>query len=380
MAVTQRSSRLLAALVEGAAPQVKKAGQLWAVIMAGGSGTRFWPESRQKQPKQFLRIFGKKTLLEETVARLGKVIPPRRVLVVTQKKKETQVRKLFKGVPSKQIMGEPVGRNTAPCAVLAARMVLERDPDAVLALLPADHRIENVGVFTKALEAAARVALQERKPVTFGIQPTFPHTGYGYLELDYLVSDKHGFPVYRLKRFHEKPNLKKATAFFHSRSFLWNSGMFVWRADELLKTAARYLPEAYAVVEKIAKLGFQRGMKRFYHQMPSVSIDYGLMEKIKGNIFAIPVDFGWNDVGGWQSLGDLYPKDKHQNVVLGKALLIDSEGNIVKTNRRLIALLGVKNFVVVDTPDALLVCPKDKTESIRKVVEELKHKKWKQYL
>ncbi len=352
---------------------------LWAVIMAGGSGTRFWPESRRKTPKQFLRIFGKKTLLEQTVLRLAKTIPLSRVLVITQNDKVSLCRKLLPNVPRAQIFGEPIGRNTAPCAALGAALALKKDPEAVIALLPADHQIEKSAFFCQALQAAEKIAQKEKLPVTFGIKPDFPHTGFGYLELDKKFR-RGSLPVFRLKCFHEKPDLKKAVAFLRSSRFLWNSGMFIWRADELLKATAEHLPQADRVLKKILASDFEKGMARFYAGMPNISIDYGLMEKMRGKILAIPVDLGWNDVGGWQALADLWPKDQNQNVTIGKTLLIDSEANIIKGGKRLVALLGMKDCVVVDTPDAVLVCPKSKTESIRKVVHALKLKGWNEYL
>ncbi|MDD5672024.1 MAG: sugar phosphate nucleotidyltransferase, partial [Candidatus Omnitrophica bacterium] len=189
-----------------------------------------------------------------------------------------------------------------------------------------------------------------------------------------------GAAVYRLKRFHEKPDGRKAAAFLRSGKFLWNSGMFVWRADEVLKATARYQPEIDDLVKKILGVVLQQGLNRWFAKMPSISIDYGLMEKMKGRILTMPVDFGWNDVGGWQSLADLCRCDREGNVVTGKALLVESAGNIVRSGDRLVALLGMKDHVVVDTPDALLVCPRGKTESIRRVVETLRQKKLDRYL
>ncbi|MDD5218163.1 MAG: sugar phosphate nucleotidyltransferase [Candidatus Omnitrophica bacterium] len=353
---------------------------LWAVIMAGGAGTRFWPESRRKLPKQFLRFFGSKTLLEETVARLRDVVPASRTIVITSRDKVALSRKLLKKVPAAHILGEPVGRNTAPCAALAAAIALRKDPEAVIALLPADHHIGKPGVFRRALRTAFRVALKSRMPVTFGIKPAFAHTGYGYLEMGPLTERPSGAAVYRLKRFHEKPDGRKAAAFLRSGKFLWNSGMFVWRADEVLKATARYQPEIDDLVKKILGVVLQQGLNRWFAKMPSISIDYGLMEKMKGRILTMPVDFGWNDVGGWQSLADLCRCDREGNVVTGKALLVESAGNIVRSGDRLVALLGMKDHVVVDTPDALLVCPRGKTESIRRVVETLRQKKLDRYL
>ncbi|MDD5672051.1 MAG: mannose-1-phosphate guanylyltransferase, partial [Candidatus Omnitrophica bacterium] len=270
---------------------------LWAVIMAGGAGTRFWPESRRKLPKQFLRFFGSKTLLEETVARLRDVVPASRTIVITSRDKVALSRKLLKKVPAAHILGEPVGRNTAPCAALAAAIALRKDPEAVIALLPADHHIGKPGAFRRALRTAFRVALKGRLPVTFGIKPAFAHTGYGYLEMGPLTERPSGAAVYRLKRFHEKPDGRKAAVFLRSGKFLWNSGMFVWRADEALKATARYQPDIDNLVNKIMGASLQQGLNRWFAKMPSISIDYGLMEKMKGRILTMPVDFGWNDVG-----------------------------------------------------------------------------------
>jgi len=353
---------------------------LWAVIMAGGSGTRFWPESREKNPKQFLQVFGQETLLEQTVSRLKKNIPSSRILVITQKNKVALSRKLLKSLPPSHIIGEPVGRNTAPCAVLAAAIALKKDPKAIIGLFPADHLISKPSVFKKAVAAATKIAWEEKLPVTFGIKPSFPHSGYGYLEMDKQIRRVAGFAAYRLKRFHEKPSHKKAVTFVRSKRFLWNSGMFVWRADELLKTAQRYLPAVERTASKIVKGNFAKNMERFFKSMPNVSIDYGLMEKMKGKILTMPMDLGWSDLGGWHSLHEIFPQDAHGNITIGSNLLIESSGNIVKSNDRLVALLGVKDLVVIDTPDALMICPKEQTESIRSIVKELRQRKWKQYL
>jgi len=352
---------------------------LWAVIMAGGSGTRFWPESREATPKQFLRVFGKKTLLEQTFERLQPLISPRYTLVITQKDKVSRVRTLLKKIQAAHVIGEPVGRNTAPCAVLAARIALEKDPQAVIALLPADHRIEDEPAFRRALKQASVVAQRTGLPVTFGVKPAFAHTGYGYLEIGQSFL-KGALPVFRLKCFHEKPDLKRAQRFVKSGRFLWNSGMFVWKASALLEAAQKYLPEAPRIAEKIMRTGVKSGMNRFYAGMPNISIDYALMEPLKGRILACPVDFGWNDVGSWESLRDLHAADKAGNIVLGESLLIESGGNIVKTGKKLTVLLGMKDHLVVDTHDALLICPVSHAQSIRKVVHALKTRKLHRHL
>jgi len=353
---------------------------LWAVLMAGGTGTRFWPESREHLPKQFLSLLGAETLIEQTCSRLKPLIPSAQILVVTQHNKQKLVQRLLKDLKPWQIVGEPVGRNTAPCAVLAARLALEKDPQAVIALLPADHLIRKEAVFRSALKAGNAMALKTGLPVTFGIRPATAHTGYGYLEMGALEARKSSFDFYRLKGFHEKPKLAKAKRFFNSGSFLWNSGMFIWKASALLEAAQKYLPESTALAEDIMAAGLQKGLAKFYAKMPNISIDYALMEPLKGSILTCPVDFGWSDVGSWESLRDVHVSDKEGNISVGDSLFLDSRDNIVKHKGKMVVLLGMQGHLVVDTPDALLVCPADKTQEIRRIVQELKNRKLHRYL
>ena len=236
-------------------------------------------------------------------------------------------------------------------------------------------------MFRQALETAYHLAMRERFPVTFGIKPTYPHTGYGYLELDTLWRKEGAFEVFRLKNFCEKPSLSIARRFFESKQFLWNSGMFVWRADALLEAARHFLPEAHALALKIAhQPQLKSAMKKLFHKMPNVSIDYGLMEKLKGKILTMPLDLDWNDLGGWQSFSEFWPQDEWGNIAKGNVTFVRSSGNTVKADKRLIALLDVKDLFVIDTEDALLICPKDSTESVREVVKALKEKKLEKYL
>lgn len=352
----------------------------WAVIMAGGSGTRFWPESRKDHPKQFLNLFGPKTLLEQTFQRLKKVIAPSRVLIFTAQEKAALTAKLL-GISPAQVIGEPVGRNTAPCAVWAAAHILKKDPSAVLGIFPADHYIKNEKAFAKALRAAYPQAEREGMPVTLGIKPDHPHTGYGYLEMAGKKTLVRGNPVFYLKRFHEKPKWALAKRYFHSRKFLWNAGIFIWRADCLLETARRFLPVVFrAIVSITTRRLSTKQLKRTFQKIPAVSIDYGLMEKIPGEILTIPVSMGWNDVGSWGTLRNLFVRDAKGNIVTGKAALVASSGNIIKGKDRLIATIGLKDHVVVDTGDVVLVCPISQTESIRKIVSELKKKKMDRFL
>lgn len=352
---------------------------LWAVIMAGGSGTRFWPESRARKPKQFLKILGRKTLLEATAARLSPLIPKSRLLIVTHERHRALSARLAR-VPLSRVLGEPAGRNTAPCAILSAMLTVQKDPEAVLALLPADNYVGNTALFRKALQTAYGLAKKENLPVTFGIRPASPHTGYGYLETGNKAASRNGFRIYRLRRFREKPSLELAKQFLKSKRFLWNSGMFVWKARALLDAARKYLPSAYRTALKIAEGNVTSGLRKYFPGMPNISIDYGLMEKMAGRILTIPVDFGWSDLGGWQSLADFWPQDKDGNAVKGNAVFAGSSGNIVKSDRRLIALAGVKDLTVIDTGDAVLVSRKDAGETLRNLVRLIGQKKLGAYL
>ena len=352
----------------------------WAVIMAGGSGTRFWPESRKHRAKQFLNLFGPKTLIEQTFDRIKKVIPASRILVFTAQEKAVSTAKLLR-IPRSQVIGEPVGRNTAPCAVWAASLILKKDPSAVLGIFPADHFIKNETAFVKVLRVAYEQADREGMPVTLGIKPDQAHTGYGYLEMAAKKASVRGTPVFFLKCFHEKPKLALAQKYVRSGKFLWNAGIFIWRADCLLETTRRQLPAVFRAVVKIAGGGGPAAaIKKLFSKVPSVSIDYGLMEKLSGGILTIPVSMGWNDVGSWATLRSLLPVGQNGNFSVGNNILVESSGNVVKGSGRLIATVGLKDHVVVDTGDAILVCPVSETESIRKIVTELQKKNMQRFL
>lgn len=352
----------------------------WAVIMAGGSGTRFWPESRRKLPKQFLKLIGSSTLLEQTFQRLRGIVPPSRILVFTSREKAAMTARWLK-IPRGQVIGEPVGRNTAPCAAWAASHILKEDPSAVIGIFPADHYIRDTKVFIRVLRAAYEQAEREGVPVTLGIQPDQAHTGYGYLERGSLKAKVRGDEVFFLKRFCEKPDRSLAEKYFRSGKFLWNAGIFVWRADCLLEANRRYLPKVFDAVVKITAGGLSLpAVKRTFEKVPNVSIDYGLMEKLGGEILMIPVSMGWNDVGNWATLRNLLKRDRQGNVSVGKTFLVESTGNIVKAKDRLIATVGLKDHVIVDAGDVILVCPMQATESIRKIVATLQDKKMGHFL
>ena len=352
----------------------------WAVIMAGGSGTRFWPESRKHRAKQFLNLFGPKTLIEQTFDRVKKIIPASRILVFTAQEKAVSTAKLLR-ISRSQVIGEPVGRNTAPCAAWAASLILKKDPSAVLGVFPADHFIKNEAAFVKVLRVAYEQADREGMPVTLGIKPDQAHTGYGYLEMAARKTSVRGTPVFFLKCFHEKPGLSLAQKYVRSGKFLWNAGIFIWRADCLLESTRRQLPEVFRATTKIAGGGISAAtVKKIFTKVLGISIDYGLMEKLSGGILTIPAAMGWNDVGSWAMLKSLLPVDRNGNFSSGNNILVESSGNVVKGSGRLIATVGLKDHVVVDTGDAILICPMSATESIRKIVTELQKKNLQRFL
>lgn len=344
----------------------------YALIMAGGSGTRFWPASRNAMPKQFLSLWNKKTLIEETCLRIQPLVPRERLEIFTKQDKVRWVSQHLK-ISKNQIVGEPVGRNTAPCAIWSALRVLKQNPDAVLAILPSDHFIGKPLVYAKALKTAYAVAAETGLPVTLGIQPDSPHTGYGYLEMGAVKIRQSGFAVHGLKAFHEKPDLKRAQAYLKSGKFLWNAGIFIWKAQSLVNAAEKYLPDTVQKLQKIVDGRLSAAqINRIFESVESVSIDYGLMEKLKSGILTMPVSVDWNDVGSWSTLAKLLPADKDDNILQGNVISVRGKGNFVRSGKKPIALVGVENMIVVDAGDVLLVCPKSETESIRDLVAEMK--------
>ncbi len=345
----------------------------WAVVMTGGRGTRFWPESRARRPKPFLKLLGRRSLLEETVLRLRPLFPPSRILIVLQDSLVGEARRLFPRIPKQNFLGEPVGRNTAPCCVYAASRIAGHDPEAKLVFLPADQHVHPEPLFLKTLQTAFH--LVDEKPVLIGVRPDSPHTGYGYLEVD-RKRKINGLWAFRVKRFREKPRLAEARRFLRQGNFLWNGGTFVWRLPAFREAVKRHFPRLFPAFEKLAP---GHPSKRLYGSLPSISIDYAVMEKMK-NVHCLLAPFQSKDLGGWEGVSEFWKKDNDGNRMRGKALLVKSRGNIVKSDRRLIALIGARDLVVVDTEDAVLVCHRSHLEEIRGVVNELEKRKASRYL
>lgn len=349
----------------------------YGVIMAGGGGTRFWPLSRASAPKQFLSITGEDSMINDTIKRIEDIIPPEKILIVTSKAQEKMLNQvILDEIPRENIIVEPVGRNTAACIAYAAFVIRARCEDAVMGVFPSDHYIKNPVEFQKVLRAAYIVAEKDDKLVTMGITPTYPSTGYGYIKYDrdkvYPTEEKTAFEVLE---FVEKPDVPKAKIYLDSGNYLWNSGMFVWKTSVILTNFERFLPRIYKKILKIEPyIGTNeenRVMEEVYPELQDISIDYGIMERVE-EVVVIPGDFGWNDVGCWDSLGCVFPPDEKGNITRGDFVEIETKNSIIYSNGRLVAAVGLEDMIVVETSDALLVCPKRNAQDVKKVVDMLK--------
>ncbi|MGA3083692.1 MAG: mannose-1-phosphate guanylyltransferase [Thermodesulfobacteriota bacterium] len=347
---------------------------LYFVVMAGGRGTRFWPRSRTKRPKQLLDIVGSKSILEQTIDRLLPITDWEHILVVTEASQAEAVKELLPDLPKTRLIVEPLGRNTAPCIGLAAIILEQIDPSAVMAVLPADHHISQVPSFQETLLAAAQTSRTEEYLITLGILPTFPETGYGYLEQGKKITEINGHGVWEVKAFHEKPDRPKAEAMLSTGRFFWNSGMFVWTVSAILNQIARLTPAMYEELIKLKKfLGtpqWEEALKAGYEAMENISIDFAVMERAD-KVLMLAGDFGWNDVGSWEAVYQLQPKDEQGNFLYGPVIVLDSQGCLVHSPQKAVGLIGMKDLIVVDTPDAILICPRERAQEVKKIVELL---------
>jgi mannose-1-phosphate guanylyltransferase len=354
----------------------------YALIMAGGVGTRLWPLSRRERPKQSLRLIGDRTMFEHAVDRLASLFSPEEILVVTDSRHVDDLATQAPELPPENFIIEPEGRGTAPCVGLAAIHLRRRDPEAVMAVLTADHYIADAERFRKVLAAAEQVA-QDGHLVTLGIQPSSASTGYGYIKQGKSLGKVGGFPVLKVDRFTEKPSPETALRMVESGDYTWNSGMFIWRIDQVMEEFERQMPELYVALAEVEGTlrtpGYEPTLKRVWDRVVKQAIDYGIMEHAK-DVAVIPVDIGWSDVGSWASLSQLLPSDKHGNTVVGPHIGVDTSDTLILGQERLIATIGVDGLVVVDTDDALLICPRDKEQEVRSIVQILQEQGQKEYL
>jgi mannose-1-phosphate guanylyltransferase len=344
---------------------------VFAVVMAGGSGTRFWPLSRKKTPKQLLGLVdAQKTLLASTLERIKDLVPAERVLIVTGEHLAEPTRAAVPYVPAENILAEPSAKNTAPCVAWAAYHALRRDKDAILAVLAADHFVANEAAYLATMQQALR-ATRDGSLVTIGIRPSRPETGYGYIEVGRETGES-----FEVSRFVEKPNLARAQEFLTAGNFLWNSGQFFFRADAIVQAFERHLPEVAALLQGVSTSAPSEEasiVKSAYATVQSISIDNGVMERAE-RVRVVPGDFGWSDVGSWTTAWELAEKDLLGNAAKGATpVWVDARGNFVHAAPgKIVALIGVEDLVVVDTPDALLVMPRSKAQDVRAVVDALR--------
>lgn len=363
----------------------------YAVIMAGGKGTRFWPLSRPHRPKQLLRILGQKSLIRQTAERILPLFGQKNIIVVTVGEHFSALQRELSFLPRKNFLIEPQGNNTAPCIGLAAMELETREPGALMVVLPADHWISDLSAFSRTVKAALRLARTHDALVTIGIRPSYPETGYGYLLKGEKIKEPRGALTYRVVGFKEKPAQKAARRLLRQGA-LWNSGIFAWKASTILALLSRFSPAISSGLQKIQEGSQGHGLasphprlrsliRSEYRKMPNISIDYAVLEKAgaEGKVLALEANFGWSDVGNWAAVHRLLPRDERGNAGLGRWFGYKSRNSLVHSQGRLAVLLGVRDLVVVDTPDALLVADLQRSQEVRDLVEALKRKGYSRY-
>ncbi len=353
------------------------------VILAGGGGTRFWPLSRQNMPKQLLNISGNDVMINETISRCEGLVSPLDTFVITNKSQTELLKQiLIPEVPTENILIEPFARNTSACILYSALMLKKRFGDCIMVVLPSDHYISDADGFRSTLYRACQVASESDKLITIGIKPTFPSTGYGYISYNpQITSNFNG--AYEVQEFVEKPDFKRAKHYFESGNYMWNSGMFVWKVSSIIDNFKRFLPRIFSNFTDFEySMGTEKEkqcLENVYKHVQSISIDYGIMER-SDDVLVVPGDFGWNDVGSWDALGSIFPTDDCGNIVKAKHAGINTKNSIIFSNDRLITTIDIDNLIIADSGDAILICPKDKAQDVKKIVDLLKEKDMNEYI
>lgn len=363
-----------------------------AVLLAGGRGTRFWPRSRTRTPKQLLDIVSLKSMLRETADRLAPLFAQNRLWVVTNDQQAASVRRELPRVPRKQILAEPVGRNTAAAIGLAAIHLAQEHGDALMAVLPADHHIANAARYRKVVRAAMKIAGRPGNLVVLGIPPSHPETGFGYIERACVAARIDGMPAYVVQRFTEKPELRVARKYVESGQYFWNAGMFFWRVSTFLECLRKYVPKTWHALGELQQFigtrEYPEALRRIYPKLENISVDYAIMEpatRSRGareksgtrgteRVFVLPAKIGWSDIGSWAAVYELLARKQGENVSAGDSLALDASGNFLWSPKKFVAAIGVHDLMIVETEDALLICPRERAQDVGKVVKWLEEK------
>lgn len=362
-----------------------------AVLLAGGRGTRFWPRSRMRTPKQLLNIVGNETMLQMTMQRLTRVFESRNFWAVTNQEQVAAVRRQLRGVPGSHILAEPVGRNTAAAIGLAAIHLAHQHGDALMGVVPSDSYVADAGRYRKVIHAALEAAQAPGRMAVLGIPPTRPETGYGYIEKDGELLRLRGVAAYAVRTFTEKPELATARLYAASENYFWNAGMFFWRVSTFLQNLQRFLPGTYDALAEIRKAvgtrGYARALRSIYPKLANISVDYAVMEPVtrlretggsgekgKAAVFVIPANVGWSDIGSWAAVYELLAEESGADVSAGVSFTLDASGNYVWSPKKFVAAVGVRDLVVVETDDALLICSRERSQDVGKIVKWLEEK------
>jgi mannose-1-phosphate guanylyltransferase len=329
-----------------------------AVIMAGGKGTRFWPLSRARKAKQYLKIISNESFLQATIKRLDGLVSAENVWIVSNREQQVFVEKNKGTVPSNQILYEPQGKNTAPCIGWVAQEIVKKDPEAIMIVVPSDQYIEPNTQFLRNLEEGIKFVEKTNSLVTIGITPTSPHTGYGYIQ----AQDKSA-AISKVTAFKEKPNFSLAQSYVEAGNYYWNSGIFIWKAEKIITLIEKYMPALYKELQSLSK--DPENLNKYYASMPSVSIDYGIMEHAVRETYVIKSTFNWSDIGNWTSLENFWPKDKDGNGFKAHLMALESKNNLIYSEKRLVGLIDINDLIIIDSEDALLILPKKSDQKIK---------------